>query len=436
MIPAYFMQLEKIPLTPNGKIDRKALPEPGVSLVAYEAPRDAVEEKMAEIWSGILEIESEKIGIDDNFFKLGGHSIKATMLISRIHKWLNVKIPMAELFKNPTIRKLRRCIDTEEKDRYLAIENVEEKEYYQLSSAQKRLFIIQGLEPGSTVYNMPGMVILEGKPEREKLDTSFSHLIKRHESLRTSFEDIDEQKVQRIHDVVEFEIEYYNVSPAEDEVKVGSIIKNFIRPFDLAKAPLLRVGLIRQQEEKHILMVDMHHIVSDGTSLDFIVKDFMRLYGGLSLPHLRVQYKDFSGWQESRKENRITKTQQEYWLKQFEGEIPLLDLSPDFLRPPVQNYEGSTIMFELDEDETRRLRALAFKEGATLFMVLLSLFYILLSKLSGQEDIVVGTPTAGRTHAESDYIIGMFVNTLALRNYPAGKSGKIYWPPLRTRNTN
>ncbi|MCK4260460.1 MAG: amino acid adenylation domain-containing protein, partial [Halanaerobiales bacterium] len=303
MVPADFVQLEKVPLTPNGKIDRRVLPKPDGNLVVgteYVAPTNEAEEKMAIIWSQILHVD--KIGINDNFFILGGHSLKATRLASKLLKEFNVEIPMKVIFKHPTIKKLVDYITGKEKTIYASIKPVEmrdpEYEYYPsgcypVSSAQKRLFALGELEGDNIIYNIPSIMMVEGDIDKGRFEDTFITLVERHESFRTTFEVIDGEVVQRIHDDVNFEIEYIK-SGSVDELE--TIIKRFIRPFDLSKSPLLRVGLVKY-DEKHLLMLDMHHIISDGASMGIFFSEFFKLYKDQSLEELRIQYKDFSAWQ-------------------------------------------------------------------------------------------------------------------------------------------
>ncbi|MDQ1353673.1 MAG: hypothetical protein QG657_3980, partial [Acidobacteriota bacterium] len=431
MIPPYFIRLEKIPLTPNGKVDRNALPEPQfIEENKYAAPRDKVEKTLAVIWSEVLSMAKDRIGIDFDFFELGGHSLNAAVVISRIHKELDVKIPLAEIFNRPTIRELAETVMRGRKEKYAAIELVEEKEYYVLSSAQMRLYVLQRMEPENTVYNIPQIMVIEGDIDKRKLEETFLKLIRRHESLRTSFEVIAGEPVQRIHDTLEFEIEYKNCNLSTDYTDYTDgrgdpawspdIIRSFIRPFDLSKAPLMRVSMVKNGEQNHLLMVDIHHIVSDGISHAVLMQDFMAFYAGVKLPAIGIQYKDFSEWQRGKGERGNIKKQQEYWLKQFEGETPVLDIPTDYPRPKTQSFEGNSVKFQIEKNVMEELKALALRMGVTLFMVLESIFDVVLSKMSNQEDILVGTPVAGRRHADLERVIGMFVNTLVLRSQPLG----------------
>jgi amino acid adenylation domain-containing protein len=434
MIPAYFIQLDEFPLTPNGKVDRKSLPEPGMEVKENLTPaRNEVEKKLVEIWAQVLRVEKESIGIDSDFFKLGGHSLKATMLLSAIHKGLDVKIPLAKLFSASTIRELSRCLGTAAEDKFIPIKKVEMKEYYALSSAQKKLYILYRMKADTVSYNMPLFVGLDGKIDTYKIEEIFSKIIRRHESLRTSFHLIDGHPVRKINKEIDFKIEYFDFKKTHPnrQATVG-VMKNFVRPFDLSHAHLLRVGLIRTphtvghhhlpQEstcrDRYILMVDMHHIVSDRTSLRILINEFIALYEGKALPLLRLEYKDYSEWQNSETQREAVKKQEEYWLKTFTGEIPVLTLPTDHARPRMQSFAGSKINFTLGRQETQKLNTLARENESTLFMILLALFSILLAKISGQEDIVIGTATEGRRHEDLRQVIGIFVNILAIRQYP------------------
>ncbi|UCH95458.1 MAG: amino acid adenylation domain-containing protein [Candidatus Aminicenantes bacterium] len=435
MIPSFFIKLDKIPLTPNGKIDRKALPAPerGNVPVDFTGPRDDIEMQLVEIWSEVLGISKEKISIDANFFHLGGHSLKVTVLASRIHKEFNINVPLSEIFKTPHIRGLASYIKEMARSNYVPVEPVEKKEYYYLSSAQRRLYILQQMDAEKGIaYNIPSVWQVQGELDTEKFAGVFLRLVRRHESLRTFFTVVSDEHVQRVHE--ETVIDHWSLVIGEaEESEIEDIIKNFIKPFDLSQAPLLRVRLIKLphttttlrghpsqegKEGEYILMVDMHHIISDGLSIGIFVKEFTQLYGGKSLPALRLQYRDYSEWHNRQVGKEFMKEQKNYWLKQFKWEAPVLDLPADYPRPSVQSFSGGTVHFEINKEETAALKSLAREQDVTLFMLLLSVYTIFLCKLSGQEDIVVGTPIASRRHTDLEGIFGMFVNTLALRNFP------------------
>ncbi|WP_244898598.1 amino acid adenylation domain-containing protein, partial [Paenibacillus algorifonticola] len=418
MIPTYFVQLAHMPLTTNGKVDRRALPAPEESMqtgMDYVAPRTPLEAKLALIWQDVLGVG--RVGVHDNFFELGGHSLRATTLVGRIHKELNVSLPLKDVFRSATIEKMAEALKGMAQQAYEAIPRTEASEYYPVSSAQKRLYILHQLEGAEQSYNMPGAMLLEGTLERERFEAVFRGLIARHETLRTGFEIVNGEPVQRVYPEANFAVEYMEAGEEEAERKVRA----FIRAFDLKKPPLLRVGLIQLAEERHILLVDMHHIISDGVSTDVLVEEFVRLYGGEELPALRIQYKDYAVWQQSEAQRERLNKQGAYWLSQFSGELPVLELPTDYARPAVQRYDGDTLQFRMDAEKSEGLKRMAAENGATLYMVLLAAYTILLQKYTGQEDIVVGTPIAGRTHGDLQPLIGMFVNTLALRNGPAGE---------------
>jgi tyrocidine synthetase-3 len=425
MIPSYFVRLEKIPLAPNGKLDRKALPRPELKAnESYTAPGNEIETKLVEIWSEVLggnELHAAQmqtaIGIDDNFFRLGGHSLRGILLTFSIHKEFDVHLPLTEVFMNPTIRELAEVIKGMAKDKYTPIEPVEKKDYYALSSAQQRLYFLQRMTPEGTVYNIPQITSLDEITDTVKLTAAFKQLINHHESLRTSYLVIDDEPVQRIHESVPFILDYLEI---KDVNGLQVLIDRFVSSFDLSCAPLLRAAVVEIEQGQRLLLTDMHHITGDGVSSGILVKDFMSLYQEEELPPLRLQYKDFSQWQNSRQVIQKLKSQKDYWLRQFPGDIPRLNLPGDYPRTGLNSFEGDTHAFEINMNQTALLKQMALEQGTTIFMVMLSIFYILLAKVSQQEDIIIGTAVTGRGHADLKKIIGMFVNMLALRNYPRG----------------
>ena len=415
MIPSYFVQMEKLPLTSNGKVDRRALTEPDRNLATdkeYVEPTNETEKKLAAIWQEVLGVE--KIGINDNFFELGGHSLKAVLLLSRIHKEMNVEVSLKVVFASPVLRNMAEYLKEAAVSIYKSIEPVTKREYYPLSSAQKRIYILNQLERESLVYNIPGTLVLEGELDKEKLEEAIRKLIARHETLRTSFELAEGEPVQRVHEKVEFHIEYYE----QEEDKTPDKIEKLIKPFDLGRAPLLRVVLIKIKECRHIMLFDIHHIIADGMTMNVIKKEVAALYSGKELPALRLQYKDYALWQHELLEKGIINKQEEYWFNVFNKEIPVLNLPIDYLRPAVKSFVGSGISFEIDKELTDKLNNLILDTGTTMFMLILATYNVLLSKYSGQEDIIVGTPIAGRQHPDLENLVGMFINTIAMRNYP------------------
>jgi polyketide synthase PksJ len=402
-------------------------PRPDLS-TPYVAPGNTNEETIANIWQELLGYD--KIGVHDDFLELGGDSLKSITLLSRIHQELNINVPLTEFFTRSTIREFAEYIlahpTNDKKSIYDPIKSVEKKEYYPASSAQGRLYVMQQTKTDDISYNMSYVEVVDDEFDENRLLESFRKLIRRHESLRTSFEIVKEKVVQRIDPGAAFDIEYFEIGTGENQdaeekrKEIDGIITRFIRPFDLSTAPLLRIGVIKIEGENPLMIVDMHHIISDGISLHIIVKDFMMFYTGKDLPGLMFQYKDYSQWQNSKKTRLAIKRQEEYWLKEFEGEIPELLLPYDYPRPAKQSFEGDMVNFTFEENTLGRLKELAVKEDATFFMVLIAIYNIFLAKLTGQEDIVIGTGVAGRRHDELRQLIGLFVNTLALRNFPRG----------------
>ncbi|WP_338707082.1 amino acid adenylation domain-containing protein [Paenibacillus amylolyticus] len=419
MIPSYFVELERLPLTLNGKIDRKVLPAPegeAGSGTEYVAPRNELETKLAVIWQEVLGLAKE-IGVHDNFFDIGGHSLRATTLVSKIHKELNVDLPLRDVFRHSTIESMATAISRLDEQTFVAIPVADDREVYPQSFAQKRLFILNQLEVAELSYNMPEAMLLEGALDRARFEETFRKLVARHEMLRTGFEMVDGEASQRVYQDVNFAVEFYQA----DEQEVEAVVHGFVRPFDLAKPPLLRVGLVELAPERHILMYDMHHIISDGVSMEIFVEEFVRLYGGEQLEPLRIQYKDYTVWQHSQEQQERLQHQGAYWLDMFKGELPVLEMPTDYPRPAVQSYEGQTLEFSFDASKTGGLKQLASETGTTLFMVLLAAYNVLLHKYSGQEDVIVGTPIAGRNHGDVQPLIGIFLNTLAIRSYPSSE---------------
>ncbi|MDY8023490.1 amino acid adenylation domain-containing protein [Paenibacillus polymyxa] len=457
MVPSYLVQLEQMPLTPNGKIDRKALPAPEGSLQSgadYVAPRTWVEVKLAQIWQDVLGLA--QVGVKENFFEIGGHSLRATTLASKIHKELNKPLPLRSIFEAPTIEQLAAVMEGLDQVAYASIPVTEERSFYPLSSAQKRLYVLHQFDPNDVNYNMPSVLQVSGPLDVKRVENVFRQLIARHATLRTRFDLIDSEPMQWIEDTVPFEVEYTKVQ-AEDATtdtdqdtttdtytlisqEAQERVRQFVRPFDLQAAPLLRVGLVdlgvqgTEQEPQHLLMLDMHHIVSDGVSMGVLTDEFVRLYDGEKLSPLRIQYKDYAVWQQSEAHQEWMQRQETYWLDTFRGELPVLDLPTDFARPSVRSTAGDTVVFGLEREASERLKELAAHTGSTLYMVLLAAYTALLHQYSGQEDIVVGTPIAGRPHADLEPILGMFVGTLALRNYPTAEhTFRSYVEDVKTR---
>ncbi len=418
MLPTYIVQLESMPLNQNRKIDRKALPEIDLSQVDTEyvaPPRNEMEEKICKIYSEILGIK--KIGIKNNFFQMGGHSLKAIGVVSKLKKELQLKVEVSNIFNYPTVEELSNYLmNVGEKEEYIPIEKIEEKEYYKVSSVQKRMYAINQMDKESINYNMPIVLTTKQRFDREKTEIALNKIIERHEAFRTSFHVIDGELVQKVSNNVKFRLESIKGScKLEEKDKLNDLIKNFIKPFDLEKAPLVRAEVITL-EDADVLVIDMHHIISDGMSLEILVKNFKNVYEGKEFENVKVQYKDYCNWREILIEKGIIKKQEKYWLNKFKGELPILNIPTDYNRPQVQSFEGQALEFKFGEKLLDKLNEVLKNTGTTKHMLMLAAFNVLLSRYSGQEDIIVGTPSAGRTHSDLDNTIGMFVNTLAIRN--------------------
>ncbi len=418
MIPAHFVSLEEIPLTPHGKVDQNKLPEPekGTENVARSALSQHQKE-LLNIWADLLKIPQQRINIADSFFSLGGDSLTAIKLTNRIAKAFDIKIPLEEIFAHETLKELAGFLEkSTAKQQHTGISPAPPKKYYPLSPAQQRLFFLYQFNTHAIAYNIPYAVKLIGALDKTRLEKAFTALIQRHQSLRTSFEVLQGKPIQKIAQQLPFKLEYYKSNPKEAD----RLIQNFIRPFDLDKAPAFRVGIIHMAPQQNLLLLDMHHIITDGVSCNILIGDFIKLYNQEKLPLPKLQYKDYALWQQSEKQQQLRNKQRAFWINQFQQNFTPLNLPVDFPRPAIKNENGAAVNFHLDQKQTLALKQIAQQQGTTLFMVLLACYNILLSKLSGQQDIIVGTPLAGRNHQDLENIVGMFVNTIALRNQPKG----------------
>jgi acyl transferase domain-containing protein len=405
------------PGQPTGKVSNRPLhPRPRLS-TAYVEPGTELEKRIAKILQTLLGYD--RVGIHDDFFELGGDSLKLMSMASEIHQNLEVEISLPELFNSPNIKALAQYIARAETSSYLSIQATEKKEYYPLSSAQKRLYTLQHLEKNNVTYNETIVIALEGELEPGTLNLSFEKLVRRHESLRTSIQNLNHAAVQKIHlfNEIQFSTQYHEANQEEAQ----QWLKNFKRPFDLTKPPLMRVGVVKTGKNRCLVIMDTHHIITDGFSMAIFMKELIALYAGEELPGLAIHYKDYTQWQGQEKQKAALQRQKEYWLKEFAGKIPVLNLPIDYDRPMLQSFAGQSLDFSLSQQDTEALKTLALQEDITLFMLLLALYNILLAKLSSQEDIVVGTDIAGRNHPDLKNVTGMLINNLALRNQPRGR---------------
>ncbi|HYG63278.1 MAG TPA: amino acid adenylation domain-containing protein [Thermoanaerobaculia bacterium] len=429
MVPAAFVALPTLPLTPNGKLDRQALPAPGWQGPgeSYQSPRTPAEEILAGIWAELLALE--RVGAGDHFFDLGGHSLLATQVMSRVQSAFGVEMQLRDLFEAPVLAALATRVEAALRSHAGSVAPplvpVPRQGPLPLSFAQQRLWFIDQLEPGSSLYNMPVALRLEGPLSRAVLERSLGEVVRRHETLRTVFAILDGSPVQEILPAASFELPVIDLSglpeDGREETALALTADEAGRPFDLVRGPLLRGLLLRLSAEDHIAALTLHHIVSDGWSMGILVREATALYEAFfegrpsPLAELPMQYADFAVWQRSWLRGATLESEISYWRRQLAGLPPLLELPTDRPRPAVQSYRGASRPLRLSAGLTRQAQALALRQGATLFMVLLAAFQAVLARYSGQRDFTVGTLIAGRNRTEIEGLIGFFLNTLALR---------------------
>ncbi len=435
MIPSAFVFLDALPLTPNGKLDRKALPAPDQSRPELEetltAPRNPVEEIVASIWAEVLKLE--KVGIQDNFFDLGGHSLLATQVVSRIGRALQVELPLRALFETPTVAGLAERVEEarrkEQGLQALPILPVSRDKDIPLSFSQQRLWFLDQYEPNSSVYNIPSAIRLTGALDVSALEQSVQEMFNRHEALRTTFSTVEGQAVQVIAPSLKLALPVIDLSEtaeAQREEQARLLAQEEARrPFDLSQGPLFRARLLQLGKQDHVLLMTLHHIVSDGWSMGVMYHELSVLYQAFCnsqpspLADLSIQYADYAVWQREWLKGEELERQISYWKKQLEGISPL-QLPTDRPRPPVQTHRGARQSLVLSQELTEQLKTLSRQEGATLYMTLLAAFQTLLHRYSGQDDIAVGSPIAGRNRAEIEGLIGFFINSLVMRTNFSG----------------
>uniref|UniRef100_UPI0012FFEDA2 non-ribosomal peptide synthetase n=1 Tax=Oceaniglobus roseus TaxID=1737570 RepID=UPI0012FFEDA2 len=424
MVPEDIVALPEWPLTANGKLDRAALPRPEATAAVAEPPRTQTEKRLAAIWEDVL--HRPDIGRHDRFFALGGHSLLATQAIARIREGFDVDLPLRIVFEARTLADLAAAIDRAgtgpDALPPLGPRDPATVGDLPLSPAQRRLWFLEQLEPGNPFYTIPASLRLEGALDVEALRATLVALAERHESLRTTFVAVDGAPVQRVSPVADVPLDLVDLSAAPDQV-ADHVARAARAPFDLATGPLLRASLLRLGADDHLLLFNMHHIVSDGWSMGVMIRDMGAIYAALSqgrpnpLPPLAVQYPDFAVWQNGWLTGERLRRDEDYWRARL-GDLPAVPvrLPLDRPRPPAQSHRGATHSFDLDADLGGRLRRLADGRGATLFMVLNAAYAVLLSRMSGQDDIVIGSPVANRRQPALEHLVGFFVNTLVLRH--------------------
>lgn len=369
-----------------------------------------LEIQLAQIWAGALGYD--EIDVSRSFYELGGDSLGAAMAVSKILKELRRSISIQEFLAAASLEELAKNISGKKDSDFRPIPKQPKKEYYEASSAQKRVYIANSLNHESTLYNQPNAFVIEGEIDVPRFNSGFEKLVARHESLRTAFDIMEGEVVQKVFGDAAFQIEY-----AEPEnFRPDQYMEGFIRPFDLGRTPLIRVALMKTGFNQYFFAYDIHHIVADGSSIITLIGEFKKLYAGEELDPLRVQYKDFSAWQNSLVEK--TGKQEEYWLQQFETGIPSLKLPIDFPRPPRQSFEGSVLRFDIGKEIFEKLHRISCETGASFFMLFYAFYSILLARYCEQENIIIGSPVAGRSHADLQNVIGMFANTIAIGTQP------------------
>ncbi|HST58882.1 MAG TPA: amino acid adenylation domain-containing protein, partial [Longimicrobium sp.] len=429
MVPGGMVFLDALPLNASGKLDRRALPAPELHRgeEAYVAPGTPGEEVLAGIWAEVL--GAERVGAADDFFALGGHSLLAVRMVSRVREAFGVELPVRALFEHPTVAALARTLqqmrDAGPGTQVPPIVRVSREAALPLSWAQQRLWFLQQLEPASAAYNIPAALRLRGPLEVGALGGALSEVARRHEALRTAFRVEDGAPVQVVAPGAPLPLPVADLSGLGGEAREAWLRRlaqgEAARPFDLAAGPVLRAALVRLGEAEWAALVTVHHVASDGWSMEVLTREVSLLYSafvqGLPSPlgELPVQYADYAAWQRAHLEGEVLEGQLAYWRARLAGAPALLEVPTDRPRPAVAGTRSATASFALSPEASRALRSVAQREGVTPFMTLLAAFQLLLGRWSGQDDVVVGTPVAGRTRAETEGLIGFFVNTLVLR---------------------
>ncbi|KAG0199061.1 hypothetical protein BGX28_007605 [Mortierella sp. GBA30] len=426
MVPSAFVQLDALPLNGNGKVDRRALPEPShdsLAREAFEEPQGEIEVALAAIWADLLRLD--RVSRHDSFFALGGHSLLAVRMMNRVAT-LGANVPLTTLFASPCLYAFADEIKSPlgEKSTHLPpIEPVPRTEMMPLSFEQQRMWFLAQLDGVSDTYHVPMAMRLRGVLNREAFQRAMSDLFERHEALRSVFVDVNGQSYMRILTPEGIHVEYIDLQHEVDiNGRVAELVaKEIHTSFDLVQGPLIRATIIQTAHNDHVLVLNQHHIISDGWSIAIMTRELSQLYsayvngGSNPLPPLEVQYPDYAAWQRQWFSGDRLKSQADYWRSALAGVPVLIDLPTDRPRPPRQSFAGSRVPIAVDAELTTSLKRLSQKHGVTMFMTILAAWSVVLSRLSGQDDIVIGTPTANRGRHEIETMIGLFVNTLALR---------------------
>ncbi|CAI8726110.1 arthrofactin-type cyclic lipopeptide synthetase C [Pseudomonas sp. IT-P260] len=429
MVPAAFVRLDALPLTANGKVDRKALPKPQLTALfsrEYVEPQDALETALAQIWAEVLQVE--RVGRHDHFFELGGHSLLAMRMVAQVRQQLGRELVLADLFANPELAAVAECLCVAQVSSQPPIVAVPRDGT--LSFAQQRLWFLAQMDGGNSAYNIPLGLRLGGRLDVEALQRALTQIVARHDTLRSRFVSVDDQAQVMIAPVdsgLLLQVEDLRRDPQAEATVQVLLTQEAATAFDLQHDPLIRGRLLRLADDHHVLLLTVHHIVADGWSMGVLTRELMALYQAFShgqpdpLPPLALQYGDYAVWQRRWLSGDVLQRQSDYWQQTLDGAPALLTLPTDRPRPPQPDFAGSSVEVRLDERLSAGLKALSQRHGVTLFMTLMSAWSLLLSRLSGQSDVVIGSPVANRTRAEIEGLIGMFVNTLALRIDTSGE---------------
>ena len=425
MVPVAYMKLDTLPLTANGKLDRKALPAPDQAAVftrEYEAPQGEIESVLAQIWADVLQVE--RVGRRDHFFELGGHSLLAMRMVSQIRQRLGVELLLGDLFANAELAAVAEVLAQAGRSTLPDILPANRDEQVPLSFAQQRLWFLALMEGANTAYNIPIGLRLRGQLHVEALQRALARIVARHATLRSRFAqhgDVAQVLTVPAEAVLPLQVQDLRHHAQPQQALDALIHGEGSAPFDLERGPLLRGRLVVMADDHHVLLLTLHHIVSDGWSMGVLTRELMALYTAFShgradpLPALPIQYGDFAVWQRLWLSGEVLQRQSDYWQHALAGAPALLTLPTDRPRPAQQDYAGSSVEVRLDEPLTAGLKALSQRHGTTLYMTLMSAWAALLSRLSGQHDLVIGSPVANRTRSEVEGLIGLFVNTLAVR---------------------
>jgi amino acid adenylation domain-containing protein len=432
MVPSALVALPALPLNASGKVDRAALPDPAPEAAGHTAPRTPTEEIVAEVWAGVLRLP--RVGADDDFFALGGHSLLAMQVIARVRELFGVEVPLRALFEAPTVAALAAQVEALRRGGGPAgpppLRRAERRGPAPLSFAQQRLWLVDRMEPGSAAYNVPAAVRLRGALDADALERALAELARRHEMLRTRFPQAEGAPVQVVDAPAPVPLARADLGaapPAEREARARRLAEEeALRPFDLARGPLVRAVLVRLDDDDHVLLLTLHHVVTDGWSMEVVVRELSALYAAFRqglpspLPELPVQYADFAAWQREWLRGEVLERQLAWWRERLEGAPPVLGVPTDRPRTPRPDPRSGRRYFLLSREASEALRQAGRREGATLFMVLLAAWQALLARYAGAADVVVGTPIAGRTRVELEGLIGFFVNMLPLRTNLSG----------------